>query len=539
MADTAVAAAQLPPTSLGLMSRLWLLSGCLTIECLLIAKLSRPWLSTHQIMAAPIAFCTALLLFAAPTLKAAGLDRDPVRKSFAWLHLFAVILCSGAIHILHTLPSTDGIAEHLAAAAWISSVLTLAVSLTAMLFPLQKLLHTLARLGTPWFYAVLCTVTAMAARPLAYTLWSSSGSGLGRAMQTYTFNGVRVLLRLFYPHVIARPGTFILGTTRFKVQVSGQCSGLEGMALVLIFCVAWIIFARKELRVERALMLVPLALAATWLLNLVRLAVLIALGHAGHADIAMTGFHSEAGWMAFNAIALLYLFAMHRLPWVHRAHEETGLVTGTDRTVAAAYLLPFLALLLAAMLGRLLSNGFDAAYPLRLLFVVPVLWRFRNKYRRMNWSFGWIGPLAGLGVFLLWAGFARWHPGDDNLLSTQLATLPLWQRDAWLSVRAFTAVLIVPLAEELAFRGYLARRVQSDEIEAISFSRISALGIIVSATAFGAMHGHMWVAGIIAGVVFAGVAKWRNRLGEAIAAHIVANLLLTLWVLTSGSYGLW
>jgi membrane protease YdiL (CAAX protease family) len=49
----------------------------------------------------------------------------------------------------------------------------------------------------------------------------------------------------------------------------------------------------------------------------------------------------------------------------------------------------------------------------------------------------------------------------------------------------------------------------------------------------------MWVAGIIAGVVFAVVAKWRNRLGEAIAAHIVANLLLTLWVLTSGSYGLW
>jgi hypothetical protein len=39
--------------------------------------------------------------------------------------------------------------------------------------------------------------------------------------------------------------------------------------------------------------------------------------------------------------------------------------------------------------------------------------------------------------------------------------------------------------------------------------------------------------------VFALVAKWRGRLGEAVAAHVTANLLLALWVLTRGEYSLW
>ena len=44
---------------------------------------------------------------------------------------------------------------------------------------------------------------------------------------------------------------------------------------------------------------------------------------------------------------------------------------------------------------------------------------------------------------------------------------------------------------------------------------------------------------MLAGVVFAWVAKKRGRLGEAVAAHATANLLIAVWVLTRGDYSLW
>jgi hypothetical protein len=49
----------------------------------------------------------------------------------------------------------------------------------------------------------------------------------------------------------------------------------------------------------------------------------------------------------------------------------------------------------------------------------------------------------------------------------------------------------------------------------------------------------MWIAGILVGVVYAAVAKVRGRLGEAVAAHAIANLAITVWVLAHGAFSLW
>jgi CAAX prenyl protease-like protein len=97
----------------------------------------------------------------------------------------------------------------------------------------------------------------------------------------------------------------------------------------------------------------------------------------------------------------------------------------------------------------------------------------------------------------------------------------------------------VPVVEELAFRGYVARRLISADVEAVPFGQLSVLAILVSSLAFGALHGQMWIAGTLAGIVFALVAKVRGRLGEAVAAHATANLLIALWVLARGDYRMW
>ena len=41
-----------------------------------------------------------------------------------------------------------------------------------------------------------------------------------------------------------------------------------------------------------------------WAANILRIAALIMLGSSGAADLAVGGFHSQAGWIAFNAVGL-------------------------------------------------------------------------------------------------------------------------------------------------------------------------------------------------------------------------------------------
>jgi membrane protease YdiL (CAAX protease family) len=53
------------------------------------------------------------------------------------------------------------------------------------------------------------------------------------------------------------------------------------------------------------------------------------------------------------------------------------------------------------------------------------------------------------------------------------------------------------------------------------------------------MHGAQWAVGIVAGVAYALVVKKTGRFGDAVAAHATSNLLLAVWVLGRGDWGMW
>ena len=69
------------------------------------------------------------------------------------------------------------------------------------------------------------------------------------------------------------------------------------------------------------------------------------------------------------------------------------------------------------------------------------------------------------------------------------------------------AVLTVPLAEELAFRGFLLRSIVSADVETVAYRSVTPLAILLSSVAFGLMHGRLWLAGIVAGAAYAFIAK--------------------------------
>jgi CAAX prenyl protease-like protein len=109
----------------------------------------------------------------------------------------------------------------------------------------------------------------------------------------------------------------------------------------------------------------------------------------------------------------------------------------------------------------------------------------------------------------------------------------------WIAFRVAAAAITVPIAEELAFRGYLLRRLIHRDFDAVPFSQLTILSIGLSSVAYGLMHGQHWMAGIVAGLAYALALKWRGRIGDAVIAHAISNLMLAAWVLARGDWAQW
>jgi membrane protease YdiL (CAAX protease family) len=53
------------------------------------------------------------------------------------------------------------------------------------------------------------------------------------------------------------------------------------------------------------------------------------------------------------------------------------------------------------------------------------------------------------------------------------------------------------------------------------------------------LHGRLWIAGALAGLIYAFALLRRGRIGDAVAAHATTNALLAAWVLCFNQWHLW
>ena len=116
-------------------------------------------------------------------------------------------------------------------------------------------------------------------------------------------------------------------------------------------------------------------------------------------------------------------------------------------------------------------------------------------------------------------------------------TSPLWA-GLWLIFRVIGSVVTVALAEELAFRGYLTRQLIASEFQEVPLGRFTWFSFLLSSALFGALHGR-WLAGTLAGMLYALALYRRGKLGDAVVAHATTNAMLAAYVLMTGSWTLW
>jgi exosortase E/protease (VPEID-CTERM system) len=517
------------------LGRVYFFSAVLLAEYLAIDSVPHPWCSIHRAVAAAIVFLAVFLVVVRSSLKS---DRTPLPLNLRFLPVYgASLLVIALSHAALLLTTWSPKAIEI---VWFAAIPFSAAVLLCVFIPHGLLPSLLRRTGTAWLYAAIACTLVVVFTSSAEAIWDAPTSWGGTLIQRATFHMVGRVLQLFYSYVSADPATYTIDLQHFGVTIAASCSGIEGLCLTLMFSVGWLWFARRELRFPQALLLVPCALALSWILNILRIAALLMIGNSGHPDVALHGFHSEAGWISFNVVTLGFLLATNHIPWLSRTRATAALDKPATRNVAAIYLLPFLAILAAAFFTKAASSGFEWAYPLRFIAAVAALWFYREEYRRIDWSFTWRGPSIGALVFAMWLGLSHWTSGSVNSsMPAALSAMPRAERISWLIIRITAAVITVPVAEELAFRGFFLRQIVSADVESVAYRAVTPMAILVSSIAFGVMHGKLWLAGIVAGIAYALVLKRTGRLGEAVAAHSTTNLLLAVWVLIRGDWGLW
>jgi exosortase E/protease (VPEID-CTERM system) len=407
------------------------------------------------------------------------------------------------------------------------------LALFAAVAPLRSWFEALRRTGALPAYAILPAAAALVLVKASQLLWAPAAA--------LTFKLVVWLARPFNASLIADPSTLTLITTPFSVQVTELCSGLEGVGLMLVFCTAWLWYFRRDYIFPRALIIIPGAVLLIFLLNAVRIAGIVLIGAAGYQRVAAVGFHSQAGWIAFNLAAFGVAFAAKHSSWLNKSAHLAKPVQqrGSELPDAtAAYLLPLLVILAAGMVAHAFSAGFDLLYPIRLVCAAIALFVFRRSYRNLDWNFSWRGLAAGAAVFALWAASAHFLTSAAPM-PADLAGLSQPLRAAWIACRAAAAIITVPIAEELAYRGFLMRRVVTGDFTAMPFRSTPWWAVGISAVVFGVSHGSFWLPGIIAGLAYAALAVKTGKIGESVVAHATTNSLVAVQVLLFGEWQLW
>lgn len=443
--------------------------------------------------------------------------------ALAWLvHAAAFALLFPAIALLLEAPS----ATTLAVSALLFALLVLAAAAATLRPESWRRFLRAERCALAGAFALACL--GLGAGLLAMRLWD----GLADVTLALVVPG----LALFSSgEIVVHAETRLVGLDGFVVEIAPVCAGMEGLGLILVLSVAWLIVRREHLSFPRALLLVPLGLLAVFLANVGRIVALILVGARIDPGVALGGFHSKAGWLFFCAVALGLATLAHRTSFFARAPaKERGLVYP-----AAPYLAPLLALLGTGMLTGLFAAGLDGLYALRIVAAAAALFAFRRSLPLRLQAPAPAAVALGLITFVAWFVLhPQPAPEAVGALVAEWHALSPVEAALWTSFRILGSVLVVPVVEELAFRSFLLRRLADADFQSVPLTCRRALPVLGSSLAFGLTHQSV-VAGTVAGLLFAYAQAARGRTEDAIVAHVVANAAVAAAVLLAGQWWLW
>jgi len=187
-------------------------------------------------------------------------------------------------------------------------------------------------------------------------------------------------------------------------------------------------------------------------------------------------------------------------------------------------------------------------YPLRVLAPAGVLVLYSRPVVRLRPRDLTASLVLGLAVFIVWIGPDLLFPHyrqhwlfQNSLTGTVQSSLPSNVRGDLLvlTFRVLRAVIIVPIVEELFWRGWLMRWLIHTDFHKVPFGTYAPLSFWFTALLFASEHGPYWDVGLIAGILYNWWAIRTKSLADCILAHALTNGALCAWVIATGRWEYW
>jgi uncharacterized protein len=233
------------------------------------------------------------------------------------------------------------------------------------------------------------------------------------------------------------------------------------------------------------------------------------------------------------------------------APTPIAVATGPDDQTpvrsAAAWVGPFAVFMVWLALDKYLPLANPGKEIVRDLVLLAAIFGFSRRVLPRS-APHWLASIGlGLAVCVLWIAPDTLFPGwrghwlFQNAITGHLKNSipPTELTGVMLVLRTARAALLVPVIEELFWRGWLPRWIQDSRIDRVPLGQYTRLAFWATAALFAAEHGPYWEVGLVCGVIYNWWMQRTRSLGDLMLVHAITNLALSLYVIGMGKWEFW
>lgn len=219
-------------------------------------------------------------------------------------------------------------------------------------------------------------------------------------------------------------------------------------------------------------------------------------------------------------------------------------MSGGPRPNLASYIAPAATFGVFTWLEGIVSpKWYPVAYLVKAIAVTASLYVCRSTLADIVPSRRWLVPsiLLGLAVFAGWVGIEETipypHLGSREAYDPALAAATI-SEPAFLAIRLYGLVLMVPVMEELLWRSFLLRYATQVDFLGIPIGTFSPFALALTVAVSGLSHPE-WVVGALANLAYCLWLKRTRSLFTTVVAHATTNAALGAYVLATHAWKYW
>jgi uncharacterized protein len=192
------------------------------------------------------------------------------------------------------------------------------------------------------------------------------------------------------------------------------------------------------------------------------------------------------------------------------------------------------------------------------------IWEMRSVVTEMRWAWSVEAVGVGIGVFVMWVaidplgnylshllqralnyfasmvGLGPISLSRNGLMWNPFAEFGASPIHAWFLAiaRIIGMTLVVPPLEEVFYRSFVYRWIIKPDFQNVPLNHFDRRAFFITALIFGFAH-FEWLAGILCAFAYQWLVIRKNRLGDAMTAHAITNLLLGVWIIWREAWNFW